>query len=145
MAKSIPGNPDLDRGVIERFVQARDKIATAVAEVLGDESAVRNLSQDSLDDIETSLRETRIALDRGFLVFVLWGGGRARSAARGDADRIGPWLARFRSVAHGPVASGCRRRDRVDQQESRRPRGGRQHPRPWSEGRVYPAAGVSLA
>jgi len=102
MAKSIPGNPDLDRGVIERFVQARDKIATAVAEVLGDESAVRNLSQDSLDDIETSLRETRIALDRGLLVFARWRTVRSRQAVGGVIGSISKRVADLEEAVNTP-------------------------------------------
>jgi hypothetical protein len=101
MSKAISGSPSLDRDVVQRFVQARDTIATAVAEVLGDESVVRNLGQNSLDGIETSLRETRIAIDRGLLVFARWRTVRGRQSLGGT---IGPILRRVGDIEEALTA-----------------------------------------
>jgi hypothetical protein len=69
MAKAIPGDPALDTNSVRRFDEARNSVASAVDQALASEEALRNLSQDTLDLIEMSLRQARIDVDRGLLVF----------------------------------------------------------------------------
>jgi hypothetical protein len=102
MAKAFKGNPDLDRDVVQRFVQARDALAVAVADVLGDENIVRNLGQDTLDRIETSLRETRIAVDRGLPVFARWRTVRSRQSVGGALASISKRVADLEETVTTP-------------------------------------------
>jgi hypothetical protein len=69
MSKAVVGDPAFDSEGVRRFVGVRDLAAECVSEFLGSESALANLSQGTGDEIETTLRETRIEIDKGLLVF----------------------------------------------------------------------------
>ena len=88
MAKSIPGNPDLDRDVVQRFVQVRDALAAAVADVLGNEGLIRNLGQDALVSVETGLLEIMLEAYRGRVVLPKWHTVRARQSLGGVIGSI---------------------------------------------------------
>ena len=83
MAKAIVGDPSLDHDVVQRFVQARDTLRAVVADVLGNESTVRNLGLDALDSVETSLLEIRLEADRGRIVLPKWRTVRSRQSSGG--------------------------------------------------------------
>jgi len=67
MAHARPGDPALDKNVVQRFEAIHDALATAVSEVLDDEHVLRNLGQDTLDALDMLNRRIRIECDRGLL------------------------------------------------------------------------------
>ena len=87
MSLAKPGNPELDRAVVEQFANARHLVDVAVTDVLGNDRTLQNLSQDALDDIEQSLRQTRVDIDSGLLVFSKFRTIRARQSVGGA---VGP-------------------------------------------------------
>jgi len=102
MAKAIVGDPSLDRYVGQRFVQARDTLAAAVADVLGNENTVRNLGLDALDSVETSLLEIRLEADRGRIVLPKWRTIRARQSAGGGIASINKRIADLEAAISTP-------------------------------------------
>jgi hypothetical protein len=102
MAKAFKGNPDLDRDVVQRFVQARDTLRAAVADVLGDENTVRNLGLDTLDSVETSLLEIRLEADRGRIVLPKWRTVRARQSLGGVIGSISKRVADLEEAVTTP-------------------------------------------
>jgi hypothetical protein len=73
---------------VEQFADARRAVDVAVTGVLENEQRLRNLGQDSLDEIEQSLRQTRIDIDRGLLVFSKFRTIRARQSLGGAVGAV---------------------------------------------------------
>ena len=99
MPKAIPGDPALDREVVQRFGDVRDSLASAVTEVLENGDVLRNLGQDSLDAIEMALRQSRIEIDRALLVFVPRRTVRTRQIVGGAVGPLNRRLAVLESTS----------------------------------------------